>query len=136
VLIPYVAAAALDDAAISAARDHFAHVAPSDAKLVEVGRFTEHVWLAPAPRERFVELIRSACRRFPDSLHGEEFPDPVPHLTVGQASGGSRLDQVAQAAEAELAPRLPVRFRVDSAWLLVEQSNGTWVAAERFPLGA
>lgn len=131
-LIPYVAAARLDDLAVSEAREHFGSAAPFDAALVEIGRFTEHVWLAPSPSDAFVELIRSTCRRFPESPYGEAFPSPVPHLTVGQASPSASVGEIARAAEVELAPRLPVGFRVDAAWLLVEQGDGTWVATERF----
>lgn len=131
-LIPYVAAASLDADSVSAAREHFAGVAPFDAALVEIGCFAEHVWLAPSPREVFVELISSTCRRFPDSPYGDAFPNPVPHLTVGQAGPGGSVAEIARAAEVELAPRLPVAFRVDAAWLLVEQDDRTWVASERF----
>lgn len=130
-LIPYVAAARLDDMAVASAREHFRSFAPFAAELVEVGRFTEHVWLAPSPREAFVDLIQVTCRRFPESPHGEAFPNPVPHLTVGQAGPGLSVEAIASAAEEELAPRLPIAFRVDSAWLLVEQDDGMWVAAER-----
>lgn len=37
------------------------------------------------------------------------------------------------AAGRELAPSLPVGFRVDAATLLEEQVDGTWAARERFP---
>jgi 2'-5' RNA ligase superfamily len=130
--MPYVAAADLDDLAVSEARGHFSGIAAFDAALVEAGRFTEHVWLAPSPSDAFGELIQLTCRRFPESPYGQAFPTPVPHLTVGQASPAASVDEIARAAEEELVPRLPIAFRVDAAWLLVEQGDGTWVAAERF----
>ena len=131
-LLPYVAAAGLDDVAVSDAREHFARIAAFDAALVEAGSFTEHVWLAPLPSDAFVELIQLTCSRFPESPYGQAFPKPVPHLTVGQASAAASVEEIAQAAEEELVPRLPIAFRVDAAWLLIEQGDGTWVAAERF----
>ena len=135
-LIPYVAASRLDDVAVSSAREHFGSFAPLDAELVEVGRFTEHVWLAPSPREPFVGLIQDTCRRFPESPYGETFPNPVPHLTVGQATPSLSAEEIARTAEEELGPQLPVAFRVDAAWLLVEQEDGTWIADERLPFAA
>src|SRR4051794_38261526 len=45
---------------------HFATLAPFAAELVRVDRFSRHVWLAPEPRERFVELIGGTRARFPE----------------------------------------------------------------------
>ena len=133
--IPYVPAAWLDGASIAPARDHFRGVEPFDAEFVAVGRFDEHVWLAPAPTERFVELIRATCRWYPESPYGTEFPEPVPHLTVGQASEEVTLDAILRAAEVELAPKLPVAFRAAAATLLVEQADGMWEQAVVLPFG-
>ena len=124
----------LDDAALTAALVHFHRVAPFDAELVRVDRFAEHVWLAPEPRSVFVELIRDTCLAFPDCApYSGAFAEPEPHLTVGQTSPDATVDEIARAAEHDLAPRLPVSFRVEAAWLLVEQADGTWVAAEQLP---
>ena len=135
-LVPYVPAEHLDSAAIEAARQLFGHFAPFDAELVGVGRFAEHVWLAPSPAEVFAELIRATCRRFPESPYGAEFPDPVPHLTVGEASVDVSVEEIVRAAEREIVPRLPVRFRVSAATLLVEQVGGTWLRDADFGFGA
>ena len=135
-LIPYVPAARLDDDALSAAREHFRGVAPFAAELVAVGRFEEHVWLAPSPRDTFVELIRATCRRYPESSYGTEFPDPVPHLTIGQVSPGVSVEAILGAAEAEIAPHLPVAFGASTATLLEEQANGTWASTTEFPFAS
>lgn len=135
-LVPYVPAARLDDEALGAARAHFSGVVPFDAALVAVGRFDEHVWLAPSPRYLFVDLIRATCRRFPESPYGTEFHDPVPHLTIGQASQAISAEAMLRAAEAEVGPHLPVRFRAASASLLEECSDSTWVQAAEFRFGA
>ena len=135
-LIPYVSAARLDVAAIESAREHFRGVARFDAELVGVGRFEEHVWLAPAPRVAFVELIRSTCRWYPESPYGMEFPDPVPHVTVGEANDEHPLAAILDAARVELAPSLPLPFRANSASLLVEQADGMWEQTETFAFAA
>ncbi len=135
-LFPYVAAARLDDEALSAAREHFRGIVPFDAALVAVGRFDEHVWLAPSPRDTFVELIRTTCRCFPESSYGTEFPDPAPHLTIGQATLAVSAEAIFRAAEPEIAPHLPVRFRAGAAALLVEQADCTWAHAAVFHFGA
>lgn len=135
-LIPFVPAVDLDEGAVAAARDHFAATRPIDGALVSIGSFPEHVWLAPSPREAFAELIRKTCGRFPESPYGREFPDPVPHLTIGQADDEVTVEEIVRAAEREIAPRLPVRFRAASAWLLVEQVEGAWAREVEFPFGS
>lgn len=133
--MPYVMVNRLDSAAVGAARSHFLRSSSFDAELVAVGSFTEHVWLAPEPRQAFVDLIRATCQRFPESDYGSRFPNPVPHLTVGQVSRDTSIDELVGAAERDLAPILPIRFRVDAATLLEEQPDGSWATRERLPLG-
>jgi 2'-5' RNA ligase len=134
-LFPFVSAAQLDEPTRAHARAHFAALASFDAALESVGRFDGHVWLAPEPWSRFVQLIAETCARFPDQPpYGGVFDEPGPHLTVGAATATHRVDEIFDAAETELAPELPLSFRIDATWLLVEQDDGTWAAAERFPL--
>jgi 2'-5' RNA ligase len=133
-LFPFVDAERVDATLRVVVRQHFAARSAFDARLDGIGRFDGHVWLVPVPRERFVDLVRVTCDRFPECApYGRSFSKPVPHLTVGAATPERSTDEIARAAEAELAPRLPLPFRVDAAWLLVEQADGTWVADERFP---
>jgi hypothetical protein len=107
-----------------------------DAELVDVRRFDEHVWLAPGPRERWLELIDVTCRCFPETPPYEgAFERPEPHLTVGEATGDIPTESILEAAERELAPQLPLRFRVEELSLLEEQADGTWSIAARLPLG-
>lgn len=135
-LVPYVPAERLDGAAIEAAREHIGQFAPFDAERTGVGRFAEHVWLAQSPTEVFAGLIRATCRRFPESSYGAEFPEPVPHLTIGEASGDVSVEEIVRAAECEIAPQLPVRFRVSAASLLVEHADGKWLQGADFGFGA
>ena len=85
---------------------------------------------------QFVGLITATCERFPETPPYEgAFDAPEPHLTIAEASDGQPIDGLIEAAERELAPALPLLFRVDAAALFEEQSDGTWVAGPTFPLG-
>jgi 2'-5' RNA ligase len=133
-LFPFAPVASVDDALLDAVRRLYAGAAAFDFALTRVGRFARHVWLAPEPKERFVELIRLSCARFPEyPRYGGEFDgrEPVPHLTVGEADD---VEALAQAAERELGPHLPVRGSIGSVTLLEEQPDLTWAARAEFPL--
>jgi 2'-5' RNA ligase len=112
---------------------HFASFEPFAAELTGVGQFDRFVWLAPEPRERFVELVRTTCARFPEfPPYEEEGGEPEPHLTVGAVDA---FDPTEPVARAELQPRLPFEFAVDSVWLFGEQEDGTFEATTRYGLG-
>ena len=135
-LFPFVEAGRVDDALRALVEAHFAAALPFAAELSSVGRFEAYVWLVPEPRERFVELVTATWSRFPECPpYGGDFAEIVPHLTVGGATEEVTTDEIVAAAGEELAPRLPLPFVADAAWLLVEQVDRTWVADERFPFG-
>lgn len=115
---------------------HFARFEPFDAELTGVDVFDDFVVLAPAPRDRFLDLIAAICARFPEfpPYEGKEL-EPEPHLTIGAPEGPDDLEAVAAAARSELEESLPFRFRVDSVGLFEEQEDGTFVQSSRFPLG-
>jgi 2'-5' RNA ligase superfamily protein len=135
VLVPFVPPEELDDLVRSEVRVHAAGLDAFDAEITHVATFSGHVWLAPAPRERFVALIRSTYTRFPEHPpYGGDHVEPEPHLTVGQADSSEALAAVKVSAERELAPGLPVRFRVEALTLLEEGNDGVWRPVETFPL--
>jgi 2'-5' RNA ligase len=134
-LFPFVAA---DDVAL--VWDRLATLTASlhafDAALVDVRRFEQHVWLAPDPRDLWLELIDATCRCFPETPPYEGiFETPEPHLTVGEATDDVTTESILEGARHELAPHLPLRFRVEELSLLEEQADGTWSIAARRPLG-
>ena len=115
---------------------HFARFEPFAAELTGVGQFDRFVWLAPEPRERFVELVRATCARFPQfPPYEQEGGEPEPHLTVGAVDASDPTEPVARVARIELQPRLPFEFTVDSVWLFEEQEDGTFEATTRYGLG-
>ena len=111
---------------------HFASCGAFSGELVDVGKFRRHVWLAPAPQERFVDLITVTRDRFPRLIRDER--DPVPHLTIAEIGRGGSTRQVAELAEEEIEPLLPIRFEVEDVGLYEVQRDG-WHEVRRFSLG-
>lgn len=104
-----------------------------EASLVAVGKFRRHVWLAPAPHERFVELIASTGARFPHLVRDGD-RDPVPHLTIAEIDKGESTRQVFEAAAEELGSSLPIPFAVRDVGLYEVRRDG-WHEVRRFVLG-
>jgi 2'-5' RNA ligase len=131
VLVPFVPPEELSDLVRSQVRAHAAGLDAFDADVTHVSTFSGHVWLAPAPRDRFLALIRRTYARFPEyPPYGGDHPDPEPHLTVGQADSPAALAAVVASAKRELEPGLPLSFRVDALTLLEEGSDGAWRTVE------
>jgi 2'-5' RNA ligase len=112
---------------------HFAASPSFEAELVGVRKFRRHVWLAPVPTERFVELLTSARDRFPHLVRDGD-RDPVPHLTIAEIGKGESTVRVAELAEEELEPLLPIRFDVQEVGLYEVRRDG-WHEVRRFALG-
>jgi 2'-5' RNA ligase len=91
-------------------------------------RFPGTLWLAPEPREAFVGLTERLVARFQTWLpYGGGYDAITPHLTVAQGDVAT-LD----AAERDIAPRLPLRGRAREALLLTDDESGTWVRQAAF----
>jgi 2'-5' RNA ligase len=106
-----------------------ASFAPFETALAETARFPGLLYLDPEPRQPFIEITEALAEAFPEyPPYGGEFDEVVPHVTVAQAD-----DQVLAAAERELAPQLPVKTRVERAWL-VEDTPAGWRRHTAFPL--
>jgi len=108
-----------------------------DFSLERTGWFDDQVlWLAPHPDDPFRRLIQILCDAFPECPpYGGAFGEPVPHLTIGDRSGGaSRADL--QAAESAVASRLPVRATADTIVLMTgRREPGSWQTTHAFSLG-
>jgi 2'-5' RNA ligase len=106
----------------------FAAWSPLRFSLTRVETFPKAVWLAPEPVGELRERILELYARYPQyPPYGGEFPDPVPHATVGQP--GDVVDAVRVAAE----PLLPVAFEVGAATLIEEVAPDRWRAGRSFP---
>jgi 2'-5' RNA ligase len=136
ILFPFVPVAAVHDRLRSDLATHFSAFPAFAGKLARVGQFDRHVWLAPEPRDRFVELIDATRERFPEHARDEAGRgDPVPHLTIAAIRPGDSADRVAELARSELAPLLPFTFTVSDVSLFEEGADGMWHELFRIGLG-
>ena len=132
-LFPFVPAEEIDNQVLLDLRELFAGFEPFGFTLPRCGRFAATLYLAPEPAGAFVELTRALCERWPDcEPYGGEFDRVVPHLTVATAE-----DELLDAIEADVAPRLPLTARATEAVLLEEQERfwQKWGTRASFPLG-
>jgi len=136
VLFPFAAAPDFDAGLHADLVEHFASFDPFAAELTRVDRFDAHVWLAPGPHERFVELLTRTYDRFREfPPYGDAFAEPVPHLTIAEIGPGESVEPVVAEAERELGPGLPFAFTVDRVSLYEERAGGTWQRSDTFELG-
>jgi hypothetical protein len=122
VVYPFVPADDLDQATVDAVAAAVATVPVFDCVFARVEWFTDQVvWLAPEPDLPFRALTRAVEQRFPDHPpYGGAYPDPIPHLTVGEAD----LDGM-RAAAREMA--LPIPASVTQALLIAgTHAPGSW----------
>ena len=107
----------------------FARWSPLRFSLTRVEVFPEAAaWLAPEPVDELRERILELYARYPQyPPYGGEFPDPVPHATIGQPADVA--DAVRKAAE----PLLPVEFEVGAATLMEEVAPDRWRVGRSFP---
>ena len=105
----------------------FARWSPLRFSLARVEAFPGAVWLAPEPDDELRERILELYARYPGyPPYGGEFPEPIPHATVGKGD-------VAEAVRVAAEPFLPVEFEVGAATLMEEVAPDRWRAGERFP---
>ena len=107
----------------------FGAFAPFEIALRQTARFPGLLYLRPEPAEPFVAITETLANAFPEfPPYAGEFAKIIPHVTVAQGD-----DEVLAAAEQELGAQLPVKSRVERAWL-VEDAAGGWRRHTAFPL--
>jgi len=134
ILAPFLPAGRLGSAERDRLLRVFGSVAPFDFRLDRTGWFgATTLWLGPADPEPFRDLTGRVFAEFPDyPPFGGQFPDVVPHLTVGLDRPGDEL----RRAELEIIPALPVTARASVVTLMAESSpGGRWETLASFPLG-
>jgi 2'-5' RNA ligase len=107
----------------------FARWSPLGFSLTRVETFPKaEVWLAPEPVDELRGRIVELYARYPQyPPYGGEFPDPVPHATIGQPA------DVAEAVREAAQPLLPVEFEVGAATLMEEVAPDRWRVGRSFP---
>jgi 2'-5' RNA ligase len=100
-----------------------------EVTLERTARFPGIVYLRPEPAEPFVAMTEALAAAFPEfPPYDGEFREIVPHVTVAEADEAVLID-----LERQLALRLPVKARVERAWL-VENTPSGWRRHTAFPL--
>ena len=84
------------------------------------------LWLAPSPAAPFKHLTTLLAEHFETPPWQGEFPEVVPHLTVGLAgeAGDSSLSEAAK----DLASKLPLRCRAGKVDVMVGD-GADWTVA-------
>jgi 2'-5' RNA ligase len=108
--------------------EFLARWSPLRFSLARVETFPDVVWLAPEPEEELRQRILELYARYPQYPPYEgEFPEPIPHATVGKPA------EVVEAVRAAAEPLLPVEFEVGAATLVEEVAPDRWRVGEQFP---
>jgi 2'-5' RNA ligase len=95
-----------------------ADVPPFEVTLRRFERFPGHLYLDPEPAGVIRPLIRRLIAAFPDTPpYGGRFPDPVPHVTIAEATTGEELSRLEDEIVRAIAPRLPLVVGVTGGWL-------------------
>ena len=127
-LYPFAEADAVD-ALLPDAAGVFAGFGPFEVSFAEVRRWPETLYLEPDPAGAFVDLTKALVAACPDyPPYGGAHDDIVPHLTVAHGEA-ERFDELAE----RLRSALPVRVRIERAWLMVDSPAG-WQRHAPFPL--
>lgn len=130
VLAPWVAEPSAED--LAAVAKIAATVAPFGFTLSTVEAFADGLLhLVPTPAAPFAALTAALWARFPDHPpYAGAFPDPVPHLTLDQASTSVSVASV----RASLGTLLPATCRAERLELHRYDEGGCRVLAS-WPLG-
>jgi 2'-5' RNA ligase len=127
-IFPFADSADLADR-LSLLKQVLGAAAPFDVTLAETALFPRLLYLRPKPHEPFVTMTEALVGVFPEfPPYGGKFEEIVPHVTVAEAD-----ESVLAGAERELVPKLPVKARVERAWL-VENTPAGWRRHTAFPL--
>jgi hypothetical protein len=99
----------------------------------------EVVWLGPRDPAPFIALTTLAATAFPSCPpYGGQFPEVIPHLTIGDSGGPQAL----RAAADSVRPALPIESTSAEVSLMTGPRPGTpgtppgqWRTIAAFPLG-
>jgi hypothetical protein len=133
VTVLYPFRSVVDDRVAEVVGELAADVPAFDVEFAALARLPgEVVYLVPDPATPFRQLTARTAAAFPDCPpYGGAFPDPVPHLTVGDGVDAATAADLDAAVE----PGLPISARVARLTLITEDSTGRWNVARHWPLG-
>ncbi len=121
VLYPFMPPGLIDHDTLADLERLFAAAPPFDVTFASVAWFgTAVAYLSPTPDRPLRHLTAAVLARWPGyPPYGGAFPDPVPHLTIGDNGDVAALTDASDAIE----PSLPITTRVDTVHLFVGSSE-------------
>jgi hypothetical protein len=140
VLYPFLPPAVISDPLLALLGRMFAGTRAFDFALDRVCWFGEEVvWLGPRDPAPFAALTSLVSTAFPSCPpYGGQFPEVIPHLTIGHAGG----QQALRAAAESVRPCLPIGATAAEVVLMTGPRPGTpgtppgqWRTIAAFPLG-
>jgi hypothetical protein len=135
ILSPFLPPPAITSTTLAILAEAVASVAAFDCQFPATAWFgTDVLWLAPRPHEPFRALIRAVSAAFPGyPPFGGLYSEVIPHLTVGNRPAGGSAEL--RAAEAEMAPALPIAARIGQVHLMAgSTAPGSWRVLAELPL--
>ncbi len=135
VLFPFIPPALIDEASMATVRKIVSNFPAFDFELTTIEQFPGVVWLRPEPDDRFRALTRELWDAFPQCPPYENrYPDPQPHLTIGQLEDPVEQAIMHTAIESELEGQLPIGCRATSLTLFVSTEKNEWTRPATFDL--
>ncbi len=140
VLYPFLPPAGIGKPLIATLGRLFAGLASFEFTLDRVGWFGEEfVWLGPRDPAPFTALTNRVFSAFPSCPpFGGQFPEVIPHLTIGHSTRPLDL----RAAAESVRPCLPIHAAAAEVILMAGPCPGTsdtpprqWRTTATFPLG-
>jgi hypothetical protein len=133
VLYPFIPPGQLDAGVLSQLAQLFTAVPRFGFRLDGTDWFGQEVlWLAPSDPAPFRALTQHVVEAFPAyPPYGGDFPDTVPHLTIGDAQNAGDL----RDAEESIAPLLPIIAEATAVTLITQElPAGPFTRSATFPL--
>ncbi len=140
VLYPFLPPAGIDSALLGSLGRLFLGQPGFTFTLDRVGWFGEEiVWLGPRDPAPFAALTDLVFTAFPSCPpYGGQFPEVIPHLTMGHIGGAAAL----RAAADSVRPYLPIESTAAEVILMTgphpgdpDTRPGQWRTIAAFPLG-
>ena len=123
-----------DSAILNNLRSLFQSFEAFEFQLVELCRFPNVLYLAPNPKQPFIDLASIIAEHFPESPPYEgKYDTLIPHLTIAEIEDAQLLEQLHREMDQKVLKSLPIKSRVNGVWLM-DNRDGFWQRRTSFDL--